>query len=378
MTDAEPSERLDRRRLLVLARQQARQGRRRVRSAALPVLIAAVAAGLAWAVAHYVLGHAQPFFAPIAAWVCLGFSPSRQIRKVAELAVGVSLGVALGELIAHLLGTGPAQIVVVIVIASLLARFVDRGQMLTVQAGVQGIVIVALPAISTTGGAAGRWIDALIGGGFALLVAALTPGDARRRARQLARASTSDLAGLLRLLAQGVRDGDEQAIRDALIAGRATQGVLDEWSEVVRNASQSARLSPASRRYLPELAELQHANLYTDRAMRNARVIARRGVTAVADRTGDERIADWLGQAADATEELGRALGAGQSTLPARDRLTAIASVLEPQRFDEAGWRLQTLVIIMRSLVVDLLQATGLSSQSATALLARDEPGEQR
>src|SRR5699024_2915867 len=140
-------------------RQQARQGTRRVRSAALPVLLAAVAAGLAWAVAHYALGHEQPFFAPIAAWVCLGFSPSRQIRKVAELAVGVSLGVAFGELVAHLLGTGPLQIVAVIVIASLLARFVDRGAMLTVQAGVQGIVIVALPAIGTADGAAGRWID---------------------------------------------------------------------------------------------------------------------------------------------------------------------------------------------------------------------------
>src|SRR5699024_5901703 len=155
--------------------------------------------------------------APIAAWVCRGFSPSRQIRKVAELAVGVSLGVAFGELVAHLLGTGPLQIVAVIVIASLLARFVDRGAMLTVQAGVQGIVIVALPAIGTADGAAGRWIDALIGGAFALAVAALTPGDARRRARQLAAAGTSDLAHVLRLLARGVRTGDEQAIRDSLV-----------------------------------------------------------------------------------------------------------------------------------------------------------------
>ncbi|MPV50812.1 hypothetical protein GCG21_12490 [Pseudactinotalea sp. HY160] len=369
----EPEERLDRRRLLVLARQHARQGRRRVRSAALPVLVAAVAAGVAWAVAHYGLGHEQPFFAPIAAWVCLGFSPSRQIRKVAELAIGVTLGVALGELIAAGLGTGPVQIAVVIVVAALLARFVDRGAMLTVQAGVQGIVIVALPVISATGGAAGRWLDALIGGGFALLVAALTPGDAQRRARQLARASTSDLAQLLRLLARGVATGDEQPIRDALIAGRATQGVLDEWSEVVRNARQSVRISPASRHYQPELADLQHANLFADRAMRNARVIARRGVTAMSA-GGDERISAWLTRIAEGTEELGRALGSGTSTLPARETLAGVAGRLAPQRFDEAGWRLQTLVIIMRSLTVDLLQATGLSSQSATALLARDEP----
>lgn len=375
MTAARPrAERLDPRRLLVALRLRARQGRRRVRAAFFPILVAAVAAGLAWAVAFYALGHDQPFFAPVAAWVCLGFTADRQVRKVAELAIGVSLGVAFGELVAYLIGTGIGQIILVIVVAALLARFVDRGPMLTVQAGVQGIVIVALPAISYTDGATGRWMDALVGGAFALVVAAITPRDARRRARHLAQASLSDLAQMMRKLADGLEHGDEERVRDALMEGRGTQGVLDEWSDVVRNARQSARISPASRRFLPELARLQRANLLADRAMRNARVITRRALIAVEQGERDAQIATWLREVADGAQRVGTALASGTGTEEARGQLAAVARLLAPQAYDDAGWRLQTLVILMRSLSVDLLQSTGLSSSSAADLLAVDDP----
>src|SRR5699024_10923071 len=174
--------------------------------------------------------------------------------------------------------------------------------------GVQGTVIVALPAINYTDGAAGRWMDALVGGAFALLVAVLTPRDARRRARQLSRASLSDLAQMLSRLAEGVGNGDQQQVRDALAEARGTQAMLDEWSDVVRNARQSVRLSPTARRYLPELSRLQRVNLLADRAIRNARVVARRGLVAVEHGRKDTQIAEWLTRMAHAAELLGDAL----------------------------------------------------------------------
>ncbi|WP_324649412.1 FUSC family protein [Georgenia sp. H159] len=362
------SERLDLRRLLVLVRQRLRGGRRRVRAAAVPVVTAAVAAGLAWAVAFYVLGHSQPFFAPVAAWVCLGFSADREVRKVAELAIGVSLGVALGELVAYFLRTGVFQIMFVIVVGALLARFVDRGQMLTIQAGVQGIVIVALP-VAAIDGPTGRWTDALVGGSFALLVAVLTPHDARRRARQLAGASLSDLSQMLETLAKGLRDGDPERMRDALALGRSTQGSLDDWASVVRNALQSARISPAARSYLPELSRLQRASTLADRAMRNARVIARRGHAAVEQGVADDRVADALDALAVAARRLGEALGAGRNTADAAQVLALVTSELDPDDVQSGGWQLQTLVILMRSLTIDLLQAAGLSAEEANHLL---------
>lgn len=357
------------RNLRVRLRGRRRQGWRRVRSAFWPVLVAAVAAAIAWAVAHYLVGHSQPFFAPVAAWVCLGFSPDRPVRKVAELAIGVTLGVVLGEVVALVLGTGILPIILVIVLASLVARFIDRGILLTVQAGVQGVVIVALPVIGTLDGASGRWLDALIGSGIALFVAALTPGDARRRARELARGATADLAQMLDLLAQGLREDDERKIYDALVEGRGTQGVLDEWSEVVRNAQLSVRFSPAASHYLPELSILKHANLMVDRAIRNARVVTRRAVTAVEEGEHNVQIAAAIEDTARAVDLLGAALGTGSRTLGAREALARVASELDPSDYIEAGWRTQTLVIIMRSLIVDLLQITGLSPQAASALL---------
>src|SRR5690606_25225324 len=170
------------RRLLLRAR--VRQGGSRVRAALVPVLLAAAAAGIAYGIARYGLGHAAPFFAPVAAWICLGFSPDRQLRRVAEVAVGVAIGVGLGDVVVRAIGSGWWQIAVVVAVSALAARFIDRGAMLTTQAGVQAIVIVALP-VAQSGGPLGRWTDALVGGAVAFAVAALTPGDPRRRPRLL-------------------------------------------------------------------------------------------------------------------------------------------------------------------------------------------------
>ena len=64
--------------------------RRRVerwRSRAFFIAQCALAAGVAWALGRYVVGHKQPFFAPVAAMVCLGFSYGQRLRRVAEVMV---------------------------------------------------------------------------------------------------------------------------------------------------------------------------------------------------------------------------------------------------------------------------------------------------
>ena len=59
----------------------------------------AIAAGVAWFIAHDVVGHATPFFAPIAAVVSLGTTYGQRLRRVAEVTVGVAVGVFLADLI---------------------------------------------------------------------------------------------------------------------------------------------------------------------------------------------------------------------------------------------------------------------------------------
>ncbi|HLS01025.1 MAG TPA: hypothetical protein VK054_03465, partial [Beutenbergiaceae bacterium] len=179
--------------------------------------------------------------------------------------------------------------------------------------------------------------------------------------------ATFDLAHMLDDLAAGLETANKRKILDALVEGRGTQGVLDEWSEVVRNAQLTVRISPASRYYLPELAELQHASLMVDRAMRNARVLTRRAATAIEHGTAPQDITAALRRTSGAVRLLGHALGDGQESLQARKELTVVAAMLTPKAHE--GWHWQTLILIMRSLIVDLLQATGLSSQAASAHL---------
>ena len=64
---------------------------RRWRSAALPIAQAALAAGLSWLIAVHIGGHRVPFFAPVAAVVCLSLSLGERLRRVIELIVGVAI-----------------------------------------------------------------------------------------------------------------------------------------------------------------------------------------------------------------------------------------------------------------------------------------------
>ena len=350
----------------VILEARLRQGWTRVHLAWFPILQASVAAAISFWLARYVVHHPYPFFAPVSAWIALGFTADRSVRRVAELAVGVAIGVGLGDLLVHLIGNGIWQVAVVLFLAASVARFIDRGQMLTTQAGVQALVIVGPPAISATGGPLGRWIDAAIGGAVALAVALLTPRDPRRHPRALARNAGAELTAVLQLLGRGLRTGSANDVEDALVRGRASQPVLDEWSETAKNAGELARVSPTIRRYRDELAGLQKDAVLVDRAMRNTRVLVRRSLSAVEARSHDlSGIAAQVDATARATDELSASLGSGRDAQRARSELLAVAGALDPFVLGGQDWQVQSLVLLQRSLLVDLLEAAGVSPQEA-------------
>ena len=86
----------------------------RLRSKAWHIGQCAVAAALAWYIAHDVVGHARPFFAPIVAVICLGTSYGQRLRRVAEVTLGVAVGVFLADLLLLLIGTGAWQVGVLV------------------------------------------------------------------------------------------------------------------------------------------------------------------------------------------------------------------------------------------------------------------------
>ena len=81
-----------------------------MRAYAWSIVQAAVAAGIAWFLAHTVLGHPQPFFAPIAAVVALAAGTGGRGTQAVQMLLGVAVGVVVGELLVLVLGTGTLEV----------------------------------------------------------------------------------------------------------------------------------------------------------------------------------------------------------------------------------------------------------------------------
>jgi uncharacterized membrane protein YgaE (UPF0421/DUF939 family) len=144
----------------------------RVSASGGPILQTALAAGVAWYVAHDLLGHRQPFFAPIAAAVALATTHLERSRRTVQMVIGVLLGIGVSELLHPLVGNGAVSIGVVVLVTLSLAvalgvGFVGEGMMFVNQAAASAVLVIALHKAGTGGE---RAVDALVGGAVALAV----------------------------------------------------------------------------------------------------------------------------------------------------------------------------------------------------------------
>ena len=334
-----------------------------MRSSWLPVLYAALAGVVAYLIAGNVLGHEYPFFAPIGVWACLGFTGDRRVRRVAEMGLGVALGVGFGVFAVHFFGSGPWQIAAVMCIAVLSARFVDGGALLATQAGTQAIVIVGLPTLG--GGPMGRWTDALVGGLVALVAAAIMPGDLRRQPRILGAEAVTEMAQMLGVISRGLAQGSVEDVEDALTRGRSSQRVLDEWLTVSQGAQEASRLSAPARKHRTELVVLHRQAVLVDRAMRTVRVLARRAVPVSQGEHDFAPLLPLVDETALGIQELARAIGRGGDTARAQEILRGAAALADPGQLGQRDWQVQSLMMLMRSPIVDILEAAGATEAEA-------------
>ena len=157
-----------------------RAGIKRLRAVWFNLVQTAVAAGLSWYLAHDVLEHPQPFFAPIAAAVSLSTSNVLRAQRAIQMMVGVTLGIGLGSVVQGLLGPGAVPIAVAALVALGAAvfiggGFIGHGMMFANQTVVSAILVLAL---YHGGVGLERIFDALIGGAVAIVFAVLLfPAD---------------------------------------------------------------------------------------------------------------------------------------------------------------------------------------------------------
>lgn len=364
MIDHPPT--LDRRRWVVFLAARVRQGVRRVRGSLVPIVQASVAAALAWVIAEQVLGREGPLFAPIAAWVCLGFKVDRVPRKVAELGIGATVGVLIGEAFALTAGSGWWQIMVALFCGAVVGRFLDRGDLTTIQGGVNAVVVVAMSWWQALqGGVAGRWQDAIVGAGVAFVIAVLLPRHPTVRPRRYAASTLTEFATYLEMLGRGLTTGDLELLADARGQRQAVASVTTAWEETLTTAREVVAVNPSLWRQRAEVAELSRLFRLTQRAQRSAHMLGRQGFSMAEEVGHLPQIGGPLLEASRATHALAGAVGEWRRPDAARAIALQLAAAAAPHHVTGPDWRPVALMSLVRSLVVDLLQLTGLSREQA-------------
>lgn len=333
----------------------------------------ALAAGLAYFLAKLLLGHPQPFFAAVAAVVTLGAAVGWAVNRAMQVIVGVSVGLVIADLLVlFVIGTGPAQLAVVLVLAMGAVVFFGGGPLLLTQVAISSIIVVTVEA-SQKGFSLDRVFDAMVGVGVALVFGVLFPIDPEKRIVRTARPVLSDLANILEDATAALEGRDREKAGEALSEAREADDRVDELRAAIEAARDTARLSPVRRRSMENLKTYLTAAEGLDLAVPNVRVLSRSALRLL--RRG-EAVPDAL---TTSVLDLSRSVRALDSYLAgeARDtddvRRYALAAARGATDVLDEHRNLATSALIgqVRTTAVDLLMASGMDYDSALDALEK-------
>jgi uncharacterized membrane protein YgaE (UPF0421/DUF939 family) len=345
-------------------------GIERLRINGWPLVQTAVAASLAYFLAVILFGHERPFFAPVAAVVCLGVTLGQRWRRAVELVFGVAVGLMVADLLVLVIGTGAARIGAVVLLAGAAAVFFGARPLLVNQAAISAVLVVVLQPPNDAFDPS-RFLDSLAGGVVALAVNYLFPINPERLVERAARPVFDELVAVLEGIAGALRNGDREAAERALARARTMdEEQVSNFYEALAAGHETARISPTRRRALEHLELYANAGTRIDLAVINTRVLARGAANAL--RRGDPT----LPPLPEAVLDLARAVRALANYLeepggPEEARGFALeaarkATEILKERHDLAA---SVLVGQVRSAAVDILRSTGMDQASALGAL---------
>ena len=312
------------------SRVSARTRAERLRDAARAIVQATLAATLAWLVATEIVGHSQPFFAPVSAMITLGLTQGQRGRRAVEVVLGVTLGIAVADLLVIALGTGWWQLAVVVSLSMSVALLLGSGQMFAQQAAVSAALVATLQP--PDGGVSfARAVDALLGGSIALAVSALVlPANPARMVREAAAPVLDELAAVLSDIATALERRDRAAAQASLDRARAIDDLERELDEALVVGRETARLAPPRRRALGTRRRLlRRRGADRPRGPQRARPRPRR---AAGDRPRRERPAGGRGRPALAGGGGPRAGDGDRRSRPRRTRSASRRSARQSTR----------------------------------------------
>ena len=176
-------------------------------------------------------------------------------------------------------------------------------------------------------------------------------------------------ADLLRGTAAAARTEDVQLAATVLGQARSTDYLVRELEAAAEEGMDVIASSPFRRHRTPDVRRVADLIEPLDRALRGTRVLARRIVVATSDKervpASYVRVLEELASALDVTSHVLSDNGAPEISRPPLLALAATTGVLE-----RTG-QLSTEVVLaqVRSIIVDLLQVSGLTVDEAVAVL---------
>ncbi len=352
--------RLDRRRALSTAQL-------RLRGRVWPILQTAFAAVAAYYLAKLLLDESRPVFASIAAVICIGATYGERRQRALELIGGVVLGIGMADLLLHLIGTGPLQLGLLVVLAMGVAVVLGGGPILVTEAAVSAILLVLIEPTGS-GLPPARLFEALIGGGVALGISALAfPQDPVLLVGRSVQTIFGELGGALARIADALDNRDPAQAEAALAALRELDGGIRQLEHSLGVAHETARWSPGRRSARPNIVRYARSARQIDYAVRNARVLARHVARFLrAGGEAPEELSAALRDLTAATWALAAALEEPNRANGKVRRLASRAAARATRSFEgsrELG--LAEIVAQVRSMAIDLMRASDAATASS-------------
>jgi len=343
-----------------------RTRRERIIATARPILQTSVAASLAWLIATEVVGHPSPFFAPISAVITLGLTIGERRRRAVELAIGVSVGIAIADLLVSWIGSGTWQVGVVTGLAMLAATLVGGGTLLASQAGASAVLVATLQP--PEGFDFARSLDALVGSATALVVGSLLlPVDPVRLVREALGPVLDRLAAVLQRIADALEHRDAAEADAAVTAIGRLDMRYDQVAATLGAAGDAARISVTRRGTLGRLERYVVGVAEIGVAIEDVRALARGATRALAldDSTPPEVIAA-IRALDEAVRELAIMLEDEADPGEAQEAVMRAVRLANAVLAETSNMSALYLVGQVRLIATDLLRASGVERAEAS------------
>ncbi|MFJ6164825.1 aromatic acid exporter family protein [Micromonospora orduensis] len=355
----------------------------RLRLFGLLALQAGIAATITWYVSYHFLDNPTPVLAPTTAVGIVAAAMGSRVRRTLELLVGITLGLAAGDLLMPFFGIGPWQTGLVVVLAIIVAVALKGGGSLLTQAGGTAVLIATLePPVRDL--SIPRFVDAAVGGLIGIAVGLLVvPIHPQRTLQRLAAPLVGLAVAALDDLATAVRTRDPVKVDGSLNGMRNLGPQLTALNEGLGAAEEVVRWAPLRWRERSSLAFHAQAVRHLERSLHSCRSMARRLAKAIKD---DEPIPDEFSSAiemlANSVWALRSAMCAHQEPRGTREQLRMAVELVgraqggsarDPTRphSHRLGYSGMIAAGELRTAAQDLLTASGMDPHEAVSVVRR-------